>query len=48
MYLGACFFNHILISYTVLEINVSLILNRVDCLGKSFTEWRDTFKTKSK
>lgn len=38
MYLGACFSKHVLISSTVLEINVSLILNLVDCLGKSFTE----------
>lgn len=38
MYLGSCFFTHVFISFTVLEINVSLILNRVACLGRSFTE----------
>lgn len=38
MYLGACLLKCVLISSTVLEINVSLTLNHVDCLGKSFTE----------
>ena len=31
-----------------LEISVCFTLNRVDCLGKNFTKWRGTFKTKGR
>ena len=31
-----------------LEISVCFTLNRVDCLGKNFTKWRGTSKTKGR
>lgn len=31
-----------------LEISACFTLNHVDCLGKNFTKWRGTFKTKGR